>query len=116
MGYVGKEIGPILTRIGASRTPEAILEAILFPSARQEQSYQATRVLTVDGQAYSGLVRDETDASVTIQLDAERRVVVPRDEIELMQPSEVSVMPGGIAELLSPQELADLITLLRSAR
>lgn len=116
MGYVGKEIGPILTRIGATRTPEAILEAILFPSARQEQSYQATRVLTVDGQAYSGLVRDETDASVTIQLDAERRVVVPRDEIELMQPSEVSVMPGGIAELLSPQELADLITLLRSAR
>ncbi len=116
MGYVGRDIGPVLTRIGASRTPEALLEAILFPSARQEQSYQATGVLTLDGRVYSGLLLDETEEAIEMQLDAERRMVIPRDDIEELEPSDVSVMPSGVAELLSVQELADLMALLRSAK
>ena len=116
MGYVGKDVGPVLTRIGGSRTPEALLEAILFPSARQEQSYQATRVLTVDGRIFSGLIQVQTEEAIEMQLDAERRMVIPRDEIEELAASDVSVMPSGVAELLSLQELADLMALLRSTK
>ena len=116
MGYLGKDIGPPLTRIGASRTSEALLEAILFPSARQEQSYQSVRVLTVDGRVHVGLVRDETSESIGLQLDGERAITLSRDEIEQVTPSDVSLMPSGIAELLSAQELADLLALLRAAK
>lgn len=116
MGYLGKGIGPPLTRIGASRTPEALLEAILFPSARQEQSYQSVRVLTIDGRVHVGLIRDETSESIGLQLDGQRAITLARDEIEQVTPSDVSLMPSGIAELLSDQELADLLALLRAAK
>lgn len=116
MGYIGKEIGPDLTRIGGSRTAEALLEAILFPSARLEQSYQSTRVLTVDGQIFNGLIRSQDQNSIELQLTAQRKETLARSEIEQMEPSDVSVMPQGINELLSAQELADLLALLKSAQ
>jgi putative heme-binding domain-containing protein len=116
MGYIGKEIGPDLTHIGGARTAEALLEAILYPSARLEQSYQSTQVLTTDGQSYNGLLRPSNDDSVELILNAERKVVIPRDEIDDMQASNLSVMPQGIDQLLTPQDLADLLALLRSAQ
>ncbi|MEC8473934.1 MAG: hypothetical protein VXZ38_04740, partial [Planctomycetota bacterium] len=44
MGYVGNEIGPDLTRIGKTRTREALLKAILYPSSRIEQGYATTKI------------------------------------------------------------------------
>lgn len=116
MGYIGKEIGPELTRIGRSRTASALLEAILYPSARLEQSYQSTRILTVDGQIHNGLVRSQNPDVVELQLNAERTITIPQDDIERMEPSTVSVMPQGIEQLLSKQELADLLALLQAAK
>jgi putative heme-binding domain-containing protein len=116
MGYIGKEIGPDLTHIGGSRTPEALLEAILYPSARLEQSYQSTQILTTDGQTYNGLLRPSSGDSLELILNAERKVTIPRDEIDEMQASNLSVMPQGIEQLLTPQDLADLLALLRSAQ
>lgn len=116
MGYIGKEIGPDLTRIGRSRTASALLEAILYPSSRLEQSYQSTRVLTQDGQIYNGLVRSQNEDSIELQLNAERIILLSREDIESMELSNISVMPQGIEQILSNQELADLLALLRSAQ
>ncbi len=116
IGYIGHDVGPVLTNIGASRTEESLLESILFPSARQEQSYQATRVLTADGRVYSGLVSDPSAQSFEIRLDAERRIKLDQDEVERMDPSDVSIMPGGIADVLTIEELSDLMALLRAAK
>lgn len=116
MGYLGKNIGPELTKIGRSRTPEALLEAVMFPSARLEQSYQSTRILTLDGQVYNGLVRHQDDVSIELQLNAERSMVLSNDNIDRMEPSTVSVMPAGILELLTEEEISDLMALLRSAK
>jgi len=116
MGYIGKEIGPDLTRIGRSRTASALLEAILYPSSRLEQSYQSTRVLTQDGQIYNGLVRSQNEDSIVLQLNAEREILLSRKDIDSMELSDISVMPKGIDQILSNQELADLLALLRSAQ
>ncbi len=116
IGYVGHDVGPELTRIGASRTPDALLEAILFPSARQEQSYQGSRVLTIDGQVYNGLIKHRTPETIELQVTAERLVVIPSEEIELLEPSDISVMPAGLAEQLTIEELSDLMALLQSAK
>ena len=116
IGYVGENIGPELTRIGSSRTAEALLEAVLFPSARQEQSYQGLRILTVDGQVFSGLVRARTDDGIELQLTAERSVMIDRRDVEFSEPSEISIMPAGLADQLTNQEMSDLMALLRSAK
>ncbi|MDX1929149.1 MAG: hypothetical protein SFV81_21660 [Pirellulaceae bacterium] len=117
LGYVGGEIGPELTRIGGSRTRRALLEAILFPSARLEQSYQPTRVLTLDGQVYNGIVKNTSNAkTLDLQLTADKTISIPTSEIERQEPSQVSIMPAGMIELLTPEELADLLALLESGK
>lgn len=116
IGYVGANIGPELTRIGASRTAEALMEAILFPSARQEQSYQGLRILTSDGQVFNGLVAARTSEGLELQLTADRIVRVDHRDIELSEASEISIMPAGLADQLTNQELSDLMALLRAAK
>ena len=117
LGYVGGEIGPELSRIGGSRTRRALLEAILFPSARLEQSYQPTRVLTLDGQVYNGIVKNTSNSkTLDLQLTADKTISLATSEIERQEPSQVSIMPAGMLELLNPEELADLLALLESGK
>lgn len=117
MGYVGGKIGPELTQIGRSRTREALAEAILFPSRRIEQGYQSTSVLTTDGRLLNGIVKSRTlEGSLELQISADQLQTIAADEIEQQKPSEISIMPGGLQELLTLQELADLITLLEAAQ
>ncbi len=117
IGYVGGEIGPELTRIGGSRTRRALLEAILFPSARLEQSYQPTKVLTKDGQVYNGLLKRQNVANhLELQLTVDKSITVDVADIERQEPSSISIMPSGVAELLTIQELSDLMALLESSR
>lgn len=117
LGYVGGEIGPDLTRIGSSRSRPALLEAILFPNARLEQSYQSTKILTHDGQVYNGLITQHLNPTqFVMQLSADKSIVLSTDDVERQEVSEVSIMPSGLAELLTLDELSDLIAILESAK
>lgn len=116
VGYVGGRIGPELTRIGKTRTRESLLESILFPSARIEQSFRPMKVLTTDGQVVNGLMIAAAEGGIRLQTGAEKIVQLPRADIEFQEPSEVSIMPSGIQELLSEQELADLLAFLEAAK
>ncbi len=117
LGYVGGEIGPNLTHIGTSRTRPALLEAILFPNARLEQSFQPTKVLTHDGQVFNGLItRHISPTQFVMQLSADKSIVLSTDDIARQEASQVSIMPGGLAELLTLDELSDLLAILESAK
>jgi putative heme-binding domain-containing protein len=117
LGYVGGELGPELSTIGSSRTRAALLEAILFPNARLEQGYRTTKFLTIGGQTYTGVVVRQLDVeSFLLQTGADQTVVIRYDELELQEPGTVSIMPSGIGDVLSPQELADLLAILEAAR
>ncbi len=117
LGYVGGEIGPNLTQIGSTRTRRALLEAILFPSARLEQSYQPTKILTHDGQVYNGLITKHlSPKQFELQLTADKSLILSVDEVAQQETSQVSIMPGGLAELLTPEELSDLMAIFDSAK
>ena len=116
MGYVGGRIGPELTRIGSSRTREALLEAMLFPSSRIEQSYQPWSILTDDGRILNGIVESEQNQSLVLRLSATKTVLLDSEAIQLRKASETSIMPTGLREVLTPQELADLLLLLENAK
>lgn len=117
LGYVGGEIGPELSRIGASRTRRALLEAILFPSARLEQSYQSTKVLTRDGQVLNGLATKQSSASeLVLQLSADKSTRIATSEIERQEVSSTSIMPAGLADILTVEELSDLLAILEAAK
>jgi putative heme-binding domain-containing protein len=116
IGYVGGNVGPILSQIGRTRSRRDLIEAIVFPSARLEQSYRSTKLRTVDGEVINGLIVAETASSITLQVTADRRVTVQRGEIEESEPSSVSIMPAGLDQQLTRQEMADLIAFLENAK
>lgn len=116
VGYVGGNIGPELSRIGQTRTRRDLVEAILFPSVRLAQSYQSTKVLTEDGTVLNGLIAKETPMHLELILSADKRITVAIDEIDKRELSDISVMPAGLEQQLSLQELADLLAFLESAK
>jgi putative heme-binding domain-containing protein len=116
IGYLGGTIGPDLTRIGQIRSERDLLEAILFPSASFARGYEPLVVTTQSGTTYSGVLRgDESDALVLVSAAGVATRILRRDVVD-MQPGTVSVMPPGLADQLSQQELADLLAFLKATR
>jgi len=116
VGYLGGKTGPELSRIGKSRMRRDLVEAILFPSARLEQSYRSTKVLTSDGRVLNGLVAAKNNSTLELICGVNERHVIPLNEIESQEPSNVSVMPNGLEQSLSLQQFSDLISYLESKR
>jgi len=116
IGYLGGNVGPDLTRVGGIRTERDLLESIIFPSASFVQGYEPAVVTTKDGKIYNGLVRKNTPEDVLLVLGANQEVRVARGDIDDMQPSKVSVMPAGLDQQLTLQELADLIAFLKACK
>jgi putative membrane-bound dehydrogenase-like protein len=106
----GGDVGPDLT--GSDRANrDYILENVLDPSAAVAREYTVTNVATTDGRLVAGIIREQNDRSLTIQT-ANERIVLPREDIEDIKPSAVSMMPEGQLERLTPQEIRDLFAYL----
>jgi putative heme-binding domain-containing protein len=116
IGYQGGTVGPDLTRVGQVRGERDILESIVFPSASFVQGYQPVVVYLKSGKQYNGLVRKDTPDEILLILNATEQVRIRKEDIESMEPSKVSIMPAGLDQQLSSQELADLLAFLRACR
>lgn len=116
IGYLGGDLGPDLTRIGASRSERDLLEAILFPSASFVRSYEPYFVETDIGELTLGILKEQTSEVVRMATAPGLIVEIPRAEITDLRPAETSLMPAGLDSLLTPQELSDLIAFLRASK
>lgn len=115
-GYLGGNTGPDLTRIGGIRNERDLLESIVFPSASFVRSFEPIAVVTKSGKTYNGLVKNETAGEVVLATGPREEARIARDDIEEVRPSTVSVMPSGLEQQLSIQDLADLIAFLKAAK
>jgi putative membrane-bound dehydrogenase-like protein len=106
----GGDIGPDLTGSGRANL-DYILENVLDPSSAVDRDYQVTTIATNDGRLLSGILKEQSDATVTIQT-VNDRVVLDKKEIEEMKGSPASMMPEGLLEKLSTEEIRDLIAYL----
>lgn len=113
IGYQGGNIGPDLTRIGTIRERRDLLEALIYPSASFVRSYEPVVAVTSDT-SYSGVRLEENDTHLMLALDADQQVRLARSDIEEMRPGTVSVMPSGLADQLTRDELADLLAFLEA--
>ena len=116
IGYVGGHLGPSLTSIGKIRTERDLLEAVVYPSASFVRSYEPMRVVNKAGDDFSGVLRKDAPDEVVLGTGADTEVRIARADIADMRPGMVSVMPQGLDTQLSRQELADLITFLKSMK
>jgi putative membrane-bound dehydrogenase-like protein len=116
IGYLGGDLGPDLTRIGQIRNQRDLLEAILFPSASFVRSYETVTVRTRDGEDHQGIVREDARDHVVLATGPGVLTSLSRPDIAELTPGAMSLMPGGLDQLLSAQELADLLAFLMATR
>ncbi len=108
----GGKLGPDLT--GADRgNVRYWLENILDPNAVVGKDYQTLTALTEDGRVITGLLREETDVAIVLE-DAEKRIILPRSEIQSLAPTSKSLMPEGLLQPLTADQIASLMAYLQS--
>lgn len=116
IGYAGGRLGPDLTRIGRIRNERDLLEAIVYPSASFVRSYEPVTVVTDSGDDYTGVLLVDGADEIVLGTGPGSEVRIARNEIQEMRPGTLSVMPAGLDEQLTLQELADLIAFLKAAQ
>jgi putative heme-binding domain-containing protein len=112
----GGGTGPDLTGVGNRFSPTDVLEATLLPSKVISDQYQPTELLTKDKDVIIGQIESEDADKVIIRTNplAPDPVTVPKANILKRRPSRVSIMPTGMVDNFSTDEILDLIAYLRS--
>jgi putative heme-binding domain-containing protein len=110
----GGKIGPDITG-GNRNNLDYILENILAPSAAVPRAYQVNIVATEEGRVLNGIIVAQTPQTITLQTVNER-IVLDRKLIAQLKPSPLSMMPDGLFEKMSQEEVRDLIAYLRERR
>jgi len=111
----GGDIGPDLSTIGRTDR-RRILESILQPSNEVGPSFQAWQIETSDGKSLTGmLIRTNLDEST--YLDAQGSLFKVRStDVSERRGLPTSIMPSGLPDMLTDQELRDLLAYLVSRR
>ena len=104
----GATVGPDLTSLAKRFSRKETLEAILFPSHVISDQYATKRVLTADGRIISGIAVTGADGSLTIRDSELKHHTIAEQDIAQVQPSKVSVMPSGLLDRLTIEEIRDL--------
>jgi putative membrane-bound dehydrogenase-like protein len=109
----GTQVGPDLATV-TSRTPEDLLVHILDPNREVAPNYINYNVATADGRMVSGMIAEETATAVILRRAEGASDQIPRDQIDSIASTGVSLMPEGLEKGLSAQDLADLVAFVRS--
>lgn len=111
IGTAGGLVGPNLISLGTSSQPDYVLESLWLPDARLKEGYNTLAVLTDDGRVTSGIPIGRTDSTLRLRLADDSEVEIPVDAIEEEQAGK-SLMPAGLIDTLSKDELVDLMAFL----
>ena len=116
IGDKGRAIGPNLSRIGQIRLERDILESILFPSNTLARDYEAHAIETSDGQTVLGIIKSHTAEGLLLVDISGLEHNVPHASIIANTTLTTSLMPPGLDQTLTEQELLDLVAWLRSLK
>ncbi len=111
IGGAGGQVGPDLSSIGASAQVDYLIESILEPGKKIKENYHSLVVVTDEGRVVTGVKVRETPDSLILRDAEDREVVVPLASID-EQNDGGSLMPAGLVDALSRDDLVDLVRFL----
>ncbi len=107
----GYEVGPNITRNGRGSFEQMVV-SVFDPSLVIGEAYRSVTVLTDSGQVVQGLLIEKSEQRIVLKVQGGKQQIIPIGEVEEIKQNEKSLMPEGIEQQLSKQELADLFALL----
>ncbi len=111
-GLEGQGGGPDLSTVVKRFRRREILESIMFPSRVISDQYTALRVETQEGDVHVGLFVGENEAILTLIDPNGVRIEIEKTQVTDRVPSEISIMPEGLLDTMTLQELVDLMAYL----
>jgi putative membrane-bound dehydrogenase-like protein len=110
----GLTIGPDLT--GANRSNlDYLLMNIIDPSSVVPKQFTTSVIALQNGRVVTGVVIGETEKAITVQTDKEQLTLATED-IEQRRNSGKSLMPDGMIDALTPEQVRDLFAFMMLKR
>ena len=110
----GLTIGPDLT--GANRSNlDYLLMNIIDPSSVVPKQFTTSIIALHNGRVITGVVVGETEKAITVQTDKEQLTLATED-IEQRRNSGKSLMPDGMIDALTPDQVRDLFAFMMLRR
>jgi putative heme-binding domain-containing protein len=111
VGGVGGFLAPDLRAIGASSPVDYLIDSVLDPNKAVKDGFGGVTVVTKDGDSLSGIKVRQDDKDLVLRDATRQEIVIPLASIK-QQKDVGSLMPTGLADTLTHQELLDLIRFL----
>src|SRR5687767_15993849 len=110
-GGIGKDVGPDLTTLTSRFKRRDILESILWPSKIISDQYQTEMIELNDGSVVTGMLIRENATALLMRTgeNPDKPVVVTKARVTNRVASTVSLMPEGLVDALTHDEIANLL-------
>ncbi len=116
VGSEGADFGPGLSQIGGKLGKEALYEAILDPSAGISFGYEGWTIETRDGEETFGILTSDTPEEIAVKQQSGVTAHIPTARITSRQRQALSIMPAGLAQLMTRRQLVDLVEYLTTLK
>lgn len=98
-------LGPDLTKLKSSLTPQELVNSVLRPSKRIDKDFAQVNVLTSSGKIYTGVRVSETDDELVLRNLAQPEPIrIATEDIERLSESRTSLMPANLTRQLKRRE------------
>jgi putative heme-binding domain-containing protein len=115
-GNEGGAVGPDITAVASRFSRADLLSSIIEPSKVVSEQYQNITVVKKDGDDVTGRLVEETDTKLVVvpnQLTGDK-VEVKKSDVASRAPSKLSSMPEGLVNILTKNEVLDLLAYIES--
>ena len=117
MGLQGGILGPDLTSAGGKYGVRDLLVSMVHPEKEISDQYAATQFLTDDGKVVVGRVINMSGDQLRVMtnmLDPSKLTTIKNDQILQTQEAKASMMPSGLLDVFTAEEIRDLLAYLRA--
>jgi putative heme-binding domain-containing protein len=113
----GGAVGPEMTTVSTRFTRRDILESIIEPSKVISDQYASTDFTLKDGDVVSGRILEENDSRYVVLVNplANVRAEVKKSDVAKRAPAKLSMMPEGLVNTLTKEEILDMLAYIESA-
>jgi putative membrane-bound dehydrogenase-like protein len=112
----GMDFGPKLSEIGSKLSKEGQYISILHPDAGISFGFEGYRINMKDGSTLGGIISSKTETDIDLKLPDGTIISIKTSDIASMDQLENSMMPTGLANSMTTEELVSLVEYLSSLK
>jgi putative membrane-bound dehydrogenase-like protein len=111
-----KKLGPDLSAIGAKYGKQAMLDNIISPNDAIGPEYITTILTLKNGERVQGLISEESADRIVVETGPDQSQRLRASDVASRQQIRASLMPEGLLNNLSLQQVADLLEFLSTLK